>query len=400
MKPRRAEKIPATARDFFQLEAAGGLVLCMAALLALIVANTSLYPVYHYFFNEVDFRIGFSDMLGGDFELKKSILLWINDGLMVIFFYLVGLEIKRDFVHGELSSRQRAMLPVLAAIGGMILPALIYWGINAGHPAHLKGWAIPAATDIAFALGVLSLAGPRVPSSLKGLLLGIAVIDDIGAILIIALFYSHQILLPALYIAGAAIFFMSYMNRRGVRSISAYGVMTLILWMAVLQSGIHATIAGVVAAMFVPTGVAPDQDYSPAETLERDLHPWVAFGVLPIFGFANAGVSLQGLDWAILWSPVTLGIAAGLFIGKQAGVFGALLLAIKTGLCPRPEGASWRQLYAVAVLCGIGFTMSLFIGGLAFSEIEMQASVRLGVLVGSIASAVLAFFVLRAGSGR
>lgn len=388
-------KVKYAAADFFHHEASGGIILVLASVVALVLANTPLYELYNYILNVVDFRIGFSDPHGADFELEKSVLHWVNDGLMVIFFFLVGLEIKRELMEGELSSRDKAVLPFMAAIGGMVIPALIYWFCNKDNPAGIGGWAIPAATDIAFALGILSLLGNRVPSSLKALLLGIAVIDDLGAILIIAVFFSHGIVWPALFVAAACVVVLAGLNYRKVSSLTPYVLMAIIMWVAVLESGIHATIAGVIAALFVPMRCPKEENYSPVKTLEHGLHPWVAFAVLPIFGFANAGVPFAGMGFQDLLSPVTLGIALGLIIGKQVGVFGLLWLTIVTGLSPKPQGTSWVQLYAVSLLCGIGFTMSLFIGGLAFSDIEMQASVRLGVLVGSIVSALLAYMLLR-----
>jgi len=387
----------ATAKEFFRLEAAGGIVLVIAATLALVVANTPLYDFYNFLLNEISFRIGFSDSAGRDILIEKSILLWINDGLMAIFFFLVGLEIKRDFTMGALSSWSRALLPVLAAIGGMAIPALIYWYINVDTPETMAGWAIPAATDIAFALGVLALVGNRAPVSLKSLLLGIAIIDDIGAILIIAIFYSDYIVLSALAFAAVAVCGLVLLNVNNVSKIAPYVLLAIILWVAVLKSGMHATIAGVLAALFIPMRCKKDPNHFPGKHLEHELHPWVAFGVLPIFGFANAGVPFAGMGLHSLLDPVTLGIALGLFFGKQIGIFGIMFVAIKLGISPKPKGANWVQLYAVSLLCGIGFTMSLFIGGLAFTGVEMQASVRLGVLIGSISSALLAFLLLRFG---
>ena len=386
------------ATEFFRLEAAGGIVLVIAAAVALIVANTPLYGLYHYFLNEVLFHVGFSSLSGGEMQIKKSILLWINDGLMAVFFFLVGLEIKREFVEGELSSRERALLPFLAAVGGMAAPALIYYFFNQENPEALRGWAIPAATDIAFALGVLSLLGSRVPASLKALLLGIAVIDDIGAIVIIAAFFSHEINLPAVYVAAGALAGLYALNRSAVSAMAPYVIGTIILWIAVWQSGLHPTIAGVLGAMFIPLSCKRNAVYFPLHTFETRLHPWVAFAVLPIFGFANAGVPFDGMGMHSLTEPVTLGIALGLFAGKQIGVFGVMALTILLGLSPKPTGANWAQLYGVSLLCGIGFTMSLFIGGLAFTGVEMQASVRVGVLVGSILSAILAYVLLRFAS--
>ncbi|MEM6780229.1 MAG: Na+/H+ antiporter NhaA [Pseudomonadota bacterium] len=395
----KAVRVPvAVARDFFKMEASGGIVLVIASVLALIVANSPLYSSYNYFLNEVHFHIGLTNIAGNNkYDFDKSILHWINDGLMAIFFFLIGLEIKKEVMAGELSSRERALLPAIAAVGGMAVPALFYWYLNIGDPEAMRGWAIPAATDIAFALGVLSLLGNRVPTSLKALLLGIAVIDDMGAVLIIAIFFSKGISLGALYFAAACFVVLAIMNKRGVSSIAPYILVTILMWAGFLESGVHATIAGVVAAMFIPLKCSKDPSKSPVKDLEHGLHPWVAFLVLPIFGFANAGVPFAGLTIEDLFNPITFGIAGGLFIGKQIGVFGLIFLTIKMGLSPKPDGANWYQLYAVSLLCGIGFTMSLFIGGLAFDSYETQAYVRLGVLTGSIASAILAYTILRYG---
>ena len=390
-------KITSLLRDFFRLEASGGIILVIAALLALVIANTSLYYYYDYFLNEVQFRIGFSDKYGSDLLLKKSILLWINDGLMAIFFFLVGLEIKRELLEGELSSRTRALLPALAAVGGMVVPAALFWYINKDNPEAIHGWAIPAATDIAFALGVLSLVGSRAPISLKILLTAIAIIDDLGAILIIAIFYSENVYAGPLAFAGVALLIMTILNRRGVVGAIPYIFIGLILWVAVLKSGIHATLAGVITAFFIPLRSGEDTAHCPLKQLEHALHPWVAYCVLPIFAFANAGVPFSGMGLKDLFEPVTLGIILGLFVGKQIGIFSVLFITIKLGLSPKPQNANWWQLYAVSVLCGIGFTMSLFIGGLAYEGVEMQASVRMGVLVGSILSAILAYLILRYG---
>ena len=378
------------------MEASGGIMLVLASVLALIIANTSGYSLYHHILNEVDFRVGFTGIGSGEIELHKSILLWINDGMMAIFFFLVGLEIKREILEGELSTFKKALLPILTAIGGMAVPALVYYIINKDGAA-LDGWAIPAATDIAFALGVLAIVGSRAPVSLKVLLTAIAIIDDIGAILIIAIFYSPYLHEQILLYALVPIVGLFLLNRRGVVSKAPYILLGILLWIAVLKSGVHATLAGVITALMIPMRAPGNSGYSPVKTLEHSLHPWAAFLILPLFAFANAGVPFKGMGWESLLDPVTLGIAAGLFVGKQAGVFSVLWLTIVTGICEKPKDATWLQLYAVSLLCGIGFTMSLFIGGLAFSGVEMQASVRLGVLIGSIASAVLAYLLLRFG---
>ena len=370
-------------------------MLVIAAAVALLIANTPLFPFYDYVLNGIKFHFGFvSQENGFNLQLEKSILLWINDGLMALFFFLVGLEIKRELVEGELSTRDRALLPALAAIGGMVVPALIFWAINKDHSSNLSGWAIPSATDIAFALGVLALLGSKVPVSLKILLTAIAVIDDLGAIIVIALFYGHGLHPVPLYFAAAALAGLFMLNHRNVCSIPAYVILGVILWVSVLESGVHATLAGVVAALFVPTRDRRDPEYSPLKTLEHSLHPWIVFGVLPLFAFANAGVPFSGMGFHSLVDPVTLGIILGLFFGKQLGIFSVLFIAIKLGLSAKPAGASWVQLYGVSILCGIGFTMSLFIGGLAYNDVEMQAAVRLGVLLGSVLSAGVGYLIL------
>ncbi|MBX2834552.1 MAG: Na+/H+ antiporter NhaA [Micavibrio sp.] len=384
--------------DFLAMEASAGILLVIAAVIALIIANTPLYGIYDHILHGIYFRIGFDD-LGGSFdhEIKKSLLHWINDGFMAIFFFLVGLEIKREVVTGELSSRARALLPAIAAIGGMAIPALFYYVVNIDTPENMAGWAIPAATDIAFALGVLALLGSRVPISLKILLTAIAIIDDLGAILIIAFFYTDNLAMEPLMFAAAALVGLFILNRTNIAFHKApYIILGIILWVAVLKSGVHATLAGVATAFFIPVRDDDDPSVMPCKELEHTLHPWVAFGILPIFAFTNAGVPFKGMGFDSLFDPTTLGIILGLFLGKQLGIFSALFLAIKTGLSPKPEGATWLQLYGVSVLCGIGFTMSLFIGGLAFADIEHQASIRLGVLVGSVASAVVGYLILRA----
>lgn len=393
-----SERFQHMTESFARLEVASGVVLIFASIVALIVANSPLFPAYHYFFNEIDFEIGFSSVTGASMEIKKPILLWINDGLMAVFFFLVGLEIKEEFVEGNLSSRERALLPLLAAIGGMAVPAMIYFMLNHDNPGALDGWAIPAATDIAFALCVLSLLGERVPTSVKALLLGIAVIDDIGAIVIIALFFSQGLEPVAFSMAGFTLIGLCLLNRWSVSALAPYVIGTFILWVAVWQSGLHPTIAGVLGAMFVPLRAPDNPAYFPLRTFIKRLHPWVALAVIPLFGFANAGVPFRGMGWEAFSEPVTVGIAAGLFIGKQIGVFGVLALSIMLGLSPKPAGANWWQLYAVSLLCGIGFTMSLFIGELAFDGIDRQISVRLGVLIGSIASAIIAYGILHLSS--
>jgi Na+:H+ antiporter, NhaA family len=386
----------AALRNFFRLETAAGFVLIVAAVAAMIVANSPLADSYNYFLNEIKFTVGFTDRVSViNFALSETVLHWINDGLMAIFFFLIGLEIKREFVEGELSSRDRALLPFIGAIGGMALPALIFLSLTAQDSVLMRGWAIPSATDIAFTLGVLALLGRRVPLSLKILITAIAVIDDLGAILIIALFYSHGLYLPALLVALMALAALILMNKRGVARPAAYILLGFVLWVAVLQSGVHATLAGVITALCIPMRDPKNLAHRPCEELEHHLHPWVAFMILPIFAFANAGVSLSGITWSTMLDPVVLGIALGLFIGKQIGIFTALGAAMKLGLSPRPAGVTWVQLYGGAILCGIGFTMSLFIGGLAYHDSQLQTEVRLGVIAGSLMSAVLGYVVLR-----
>ena len=387
-------RIVSAARDFFNMEAAGGIMLVVASIIALIVSNSPLGALYNYALNDVVFRIGFSDVGGSFLSVEKTVLHWINDGLMAVFFLLVGLEIKREMVIGELSSRARALLPVVAAIGGMAVPALIYTAVNIGEPSALRGWAIPGATDIAFALAVISLLGSRVPLPLKIFLTAIAIIDDLGAILIIAIFYTEDMNLYVLLFSLLPILGLFLLNRAGYRHRGFYVVLGVLLWLAVLKSGVHATLAGVVTALFVPVRTA-DPEESPARRMEHDLHPWVSYLILPVFGFANAGVSFEGMRYDALFQPIPLGIALGLVLGKQAGVFGASWLAIRSGLCQRPEGTDWRQIYGASLLCGIGFTMSLFIGGLAFSGAEQQADVRIGVIAGSLISAIAGYMVLR-----
>jgi NhaA family Na+:H+ antiporter len=336
----------------------------------------------------------------GPLGLVKPLLLWINDGLMVVFFFLVGLEIKREILGGELSTPAQAALPGIAAVGGMVFPALVYFLLNREAPEFLGGWAIPAATDIAFALAVLTLLGNRVPASLKIFLLALAIIDDLGAIIIIAIFYTADLSVVSLALAGVGGIGLLVLNRAGVRRITPYVLIGVFIWVCVLKSGVHATLAGVAVAFFVPYRGAGDPEQSPLRRAEHGLHPWVSFGVMPIFAFANAGVSLGDLSLQSLTHSLTLGIALGLFVGKQIGVLLAVLIGVALGLCRRPTGASWLQVYGVALLTGIGFTMSLFIGGLAFPDPALAAEVRLGVLSGSFASAIAGYLLLRLVGGR
>jgi NhaA family Na+:H+ antiporter len=371
-----------TFQRFSESEASGGLVLMASAALGMVAANTALAGSYTELLHTT---------LGG-----LSLLHWINDGLMALFFLLVGLEIKRELLAGELDSWPRRALPCIAALGGMIAPALIFFAINWQSPEMWRGWAIPTATDIAFALGVLSLFGSRVPSSLKVFLTSLAIMDDLGAILIIAIFYASALSVMALGAAAVITLLLFGLNRFGVMRLAPYLVLGVGLWAAMLFSGIHATLAGVVLAMTIPLGSMSEENGtdSPLGRLEDRLGLWVAFLVLPVFGFANAGVSLAGASMESLLAPLSLGIVAGLFFGKQIGIMGSILIARRAGIAHLPAGASWRQIYGVALLCGIGFTMSLFIGLLAFADAEHESTVKLAVLAGSLLSALAGAGVL------
>lgn len=373
-----ANKTSSFPGDFETSEALGGIILMAAAALALVIANSPLSGLY---FGGLQAKV-----------IGLSVEHWINDGLMAVFFLLVGLEIKREVLAGQLSSWSQRILPGLGAVGGMAVPALIYLAFNAHSKETLAGWAIPTATDIAFALGVLALLGPRVPPSLKIFLTALAIMDDLGAVVIIALFYTHDLSWPALGTAAALLGLLTAFNRLGVVRLWPYLAVGAGLWLATLQSGIHATIAGVLLALAIPLQAKPGQDAenAPLLRLEHGIAKWVGFGVVPVFGFANAGVSFKGLDLAIILGPVPLGITMGLFLGKQLGVFGAIWAAIRFGWASRPEGSTMTQLYGVAILCGIGFTMSLFIGGLAFGwHPDLSDSLKIGVLAGSGLSAIL-----------
>ena len=382
-------------RHFLKLEAASGILLFLAAVLAMIVANSPLAPWYGQFLDlPVAVRIG-------PLEIAKPLLLWINDGLMAVFFLLVGLEIKREVVEGELSQPSQVALPIAGAVGGMAVPALVYAAINWGNPVALHGWAIPAATDIAFSLGVLAVLGRRVPLALKVFLTTLAIVDDLGAIVVIAVFYTGQLSAEALAVAALCVAVLAILNASGVRRIGPYAVVGVVLWVSVLQSGVHATLAGVVLAMFIPlrvSGVADEK--RPAIHLEHALKPWSAWLIMPAFAFANAGLSLADLSLGSLFEPIPLGIMAGLFVGKQVGIVLGAALLILSGMASMPAGGSWRTLYGVSILGGIGFTMSLFIGTLAFSDPRYEAEVRLGVLAGSVLSAVVGYLVLRLGKQR
>ena len=374
-------------RKFVRTEAAGGLCLVAAAGLALILANGAGSDVYRDFLSTQ-----LSIALDGRVGIDKPVLLWINDGLMAIFFLLVGLEIKREVIEGELSSRKKALMPGIAALGGMVGPAALFVLFNAGWPDRLAGWAIPAATDIAFALGVMALLGRRVPASLKVFLLALAVMDDLGAIVIIALFYTSQLSLVSLAFAGFAITVLFALNRSGVCRITPYIIVGVFLWVCVLKSGVHATLAGVILGLSIPLY---GKGTSPLKKMEEALHPWIAFGIMPLFAFANAGVPLSDVTFDVFTSTITLGIGLGLFVGKQIGVFGFTRIAVMQGLGDLPRGASWTQFYGMSLLTGIGFTMSLFIGTLAFPQGNHDVEIRLGVLIGSLLSALVGLAVLR-----
>ena len=386
------------ANEFIHSQSGGGIVLAVAALLALVISNSPWSGWY-----EQLLQIKGEVLIGDDWlVLSKPLIVWINDLWMAVFFFLVGLEIKRELLEGELASVSQAMLPAGAALGGMLVPALMYSAINWGDAVAMRGWAIPAATDIAFALGILVLLGKRVPVSLKVFLTAVAIIDDLGAIVIIALFYTAQVSVPMLLAAGACIVVLFAMNRARVMNLGLYVLVGLVVWLFVLKSGVHATLAGVVTALAIPLvnhnkdGSGKSHFKSPLKTAEHALHPWVAFGVLPVFAFANAGVSLQGVSFATLLQTVPLGITAGLLLGKAVGVFGAAWLMIRLTKAQLPDQATWMQFFGVCVLCGVGFTMSLFIGGLAFAGqgAVFDTQLKLGVLMGSILSGVLGALIL------
>ena len=377
--------------EFIKLESSGGIILFVTAVLALIISNTSLHSDYVNLFN-FTFTLNL-----GVVTLSKPLLLWINDGFMAVFFLLVGLEIKREMFEGELDSLSKAALPAMAAIGGMVVPALIYLYFNHGNPAAIKGWAIPTATDIAFSLGILALLGSRLPVSLKVFLTALAIFDDMGAIGIIAIFYTKSISSHMLLLASAFIILLVLLNRFRVMRMTPYIIVGLFLWICVLKSGVHATLAGIIIAFAIPLRDQKKYDVSPVRTLEHKLHPWVAFGILPIFAFANAGVSFMGITRSHFLSPIPLGIACGLFFGKQLGIWLASYLSIRLGLAGMPRDATFLGIYGVSLVAGVGFTMSLFIGTLAFG-IEAgpySAWVRLGVILGSLLSGLLGYFVLR-----
>ena len=377
--------------NFLRLESASGIILILAAVLAIILANSPLQSYYALLINTpVEIKIG-------TLEIAKPLLLWINDGLMAVFFFMIGLELKREFIEGELSNKKNIILPGIAALGGMVVPALIYIYFNFDDDTALKGWAIPTATDIAFALGVLSLLGSKVPTSLKVFLTSLAIFDDVGAIIIIAIFYTSNISVTSLTIVLFCLPILFLINKRNPSSTSVYIMIGVVMWVAMLKSGVHATLVGIILAMFIPMRSKTDPNYSPLKRMERDLHSLVAFFVLPVFAFANAGVNFTGVGTEQLFHGVPLGIALGLLIGKQVGVFGFCWLAIKLKLTQLPSDMSWMSLYGTAALCGIGFTMSLFIGSLSFEDTSVNQifDERLGILIGSFASGVIGYLVLR-----
>jgi NhaA family Na+:H+ antiporter len=375
---------------FAQMEASGGIILIAAAVLAMVFANTALNEFYQALLAmPVEARIG-------NLEIAKPLVLWINDGLMAVFFFLVGLELKRELIEGELSDRRNIILPGIGAIGGMVVPALIYLYFNYQDPTAVAGWAIPAATDIAFALGVLALLGSRVPISIKIFLTSLAIFDDVGAIIIIAIFYTYKISLTALIIVALCIPVLYFLNKRDVLSKAPYILVGIVMWIATLKSGVHATLAGVVLAMFIPLSSAKNPSISMLKIMEERLHSVVAYIILPVFAFANAGISLIGMGSEELFHNVTIGVSLGLFLGKQLGIFGVCWLFLKFKLVSLPKGMNTASLYGTSVLCGIGFTMSLFIGSLAFDNSgALLFDERLGIIIGSLASGILGYLCLR-----
>jgi NhaA family Na+:H+ antiporter len=379
-----------TIQDFLKLEAASGIILMFAALAAMIVANSPWSPYYDLLLNiPVVVAVG-------TFEIAKPLLLWINDGLMALFFFLVGLELKREFLEGELSKPGQVTLPAIGAIGGMVIPALCYVALNYDDPAALNGWAIPTATDIAFALGILAVIGSKVPLQLKVFLTSLAIFDDLGAIIVIAFFYTDQLSMLSLIVSAVMLAILFVFNRKGISSTAPYIFIGIVLWVAVLKSGVHATLAGVILAFFIPIKGKPGEP-SPLKSLEHNLHALVAFIVLPIFAFANAGISFSGIGIEQVMSPVPLGIILGLVVGKQLGIFGFCFIAIKLGWAKLPENVNWKLLYGVAMLCGVGFTMSLFVGSLAFEQSSDSPIFqdRLGIVIGSLISGVLGYLLIR-----
>ena len=376
-------------RKFFKLKAAPGILLLMAAIAAILVENSFLSDSYSKLLHS-SININISN-----FSIEKDLHHWINDGLMAIFFLLIGLEIKRELVQGHLSTREQFSLPAVAAIGGITIPAIIYISLNFGNEVTTNGWAIPTATDIAFALGVVTLLGNRIPISLKVTLVAIAIIDDLVAIIIIASFYASDLSINYLFFAAIATFILFVLNNRKINKLSPYVILGILLWVFVLKSGIHASLAGVLLAQFIPIKPKDTSAHSPLYKLEHSIEPWVNFIILPIFAFANAGVSFSGMKLNLLWDPVTLGIILGLFFGKQIGVMLFTYLGSILKICKLPSDISWAQYYGLSLVTGIGFTMSLFIGSLAFTDPEYQTSVRLGVLIASLLAGIFGYLTLR-----
>ncbi|MCH9644602.1 MAG: Na+/H+ antiporter NhaA [Gammaproteobacteria bacterium] len=378
-------------REFIKFESSAGIILFAAAVLALVVDNTPLHVYYRALFS---MPLGFHF---GILNLSKPLLLWVNDGFMAIFFLLVGLEIKREIFEGELNSMAKSTLPIIAAVGGMVCPALIYIALNKHSAVNLQGWAIPTATDIAFSLGILSLLGKRIPVSLKIFLTALAIFDDIGAIVIIAVFYTRHVSIILLFIALGLLFVLLLMNKFNVVRFAPYMIVGFFIWLCVLKSGVHATLAGIVVAFMIPLRDKKRPSHSPLRELEHQLHPWVAYGILPIFAFANAGVSFVGMKWPALLSSIPLGIALGLFVGKQIGIWLFSWLAIQFNLAKMPRGMTGTSIYGVGLIAGIGFTMSLFIGTLAFGHNDQyhQSLVRMGVIIGSFLSGVFGYYLLK-----
>lgn len=379
-----------TLKDFIKLESASGIMLIAAAVVAMILANSPLSAHYGLLIEmPVEIRVG-------PLQIAKPLLLWVNDGLMAVFFFMVGLELKKEFLEGEFSDRQNVVFPAIGAVGGMVVPACIYIFLNRNNPVAIQGWAIPAATDIAFALGVLSLLGNRVPPALKVFLISLAIFDDVGAIIIIAVFYSDSLSLNALLVAAGCLAVLLALSRSRIVETAPYILVGVIMWVAVLKSGVHATLAGVLLALFIPMRDVRAPDRSPLIELEHNLHTAVAFGILPLFAFVNSGISLLDVGMDYLMHPVPLGIAAGLFFGKQAGVFVFCWLAVQLGVAKLPQGVNWVNLYGVSLLCGVGFTMSLFIGSLAFETTgqNLLFDERLGIIIGSVLSACAGLAIL------
>jgi NhaA family Na+:H+ antiporter len=386
-----------TFNSFFKMEAAGGILLLIAAAAAMILKNSPMGFAYGEFLNlPVQIRIG-------ELDINKPLFLWVNDGLMAIFFFTIGMEVKREILIGELSDVRQIILPGMAGFGGIIVPALIYYLFNSGDELALQGWAIPTATDIAFALGILALVG-NVPTSLKLFLMTLAIIDDLGAIIIIAIFYTTNLSVGAMLVALTAIAGLVLLKLKGTLRIGPYIVVGIILWVSVLKSGVHATLAGVILGLFIPLGPRDPEreDESPLRTLLHGLHPWVAFGILPLFAFVNGGVALQNFSLSSLLEPVPLGIMLGLIVGKQVGVFAFAWITIKAGIARLPDGVSMIEMYGVSVLCGVGFTMSLFIGGLAFEEVGFgfDRPDRLGIIAGSLVCGAIGYGVLKLAARR